>query len=88
MNNRVCNTSWSFNKKYNGKAVTDHISLFVKKGELFGLLGVNGARKTTLLKMSSCLVDPTGGHATLLGNDIRMNHEKVKEIIAVLPQEQ
>ena len=74
-------------KKYNEKTAVDNVSFSIKKGELFGLLGVNGAGKTTLIKMLSCLVAPTEGRATLLGNDVSKNQEKVKEIIAVSPQE-
>ena len=74
-------------KTYNGKNAVDHISFSIKQGELFGLLGVNGAGKTTLIKLLCGLLTPTSGHAAILGYDIKENQKKVKEIIAVSPQE-
>lgn len=74
-------------KKYNGKTVVDNLNLSIGQGELFALLGVNGAGKSTTIKMLSCLAKPTSGDAVILGNSIVSNPEKVKEIINVSPQE-
>lgn len=74
-------------KKYGSKPVVDHVSMSIYQGELFALLGVNGAGKTTLIKMLSCLTKPTSGEAFLLENSILKNPQKVKECIAVSPQE-
>lgn len=55
-----------FLKKQTTRAL-DHLTLEVKKGEIFGFLGPNGAGKTTTLKILMRLIFPTSGHATILG---------------------
>lgn len=54
---------------------------------MFSLLGVNGAGKTTVIKMLSCLTKPTEGDAFLNGNSIISNANEVKKVIGVSPQE-
>lgn len=54
---------------------------------MFALLGVNGAGKSTTIKMLSCLTEPTSGDAFLNGKSICKNTADVKEMIAVSPQE-
>ena len=53
-------------KKYGEKTAVNSLDLTVHKGELFSLLGVNGAGKKTTIKMLSCLTAPTSGDAFLL----------------------
>jgi ABC-2 type transport system ATP-binding protein len=74
-------------KKYGDLTAVDNLNLQVKQGELFALLGVNGAGKTTAIKMLSCLTRPTGGDAFLLAKSIRTDAAAVKAIIGVSPQE-
>lgn len=74
-------------KKYKDVVAVDNLSLSVQKGELFSLLGVNGAGKTTAIKMLSCLTKPTGGDAFLKGKSICKDTAAVKSLIAVSPQE-
>ncbi len=74
-------------KKYKDVTAVDDLTLSVGQGELFALLGVNGAGKTTLAKMLSCLILPTSGSAEVLGCDVIKEPEKVKEVIAISPQE-
>ncbi len=74
-------------KKYRDVVAVDNLSLCIEKGELFSLLGVNGAGKTTAVKMLSCLTQPTSGDAFLNGRSIRSDSAYVKSIIAVSPQE-
>ncbi len=74
-------------KKYKDLMAVDKLNLQVKKGELFSLLGVNGAGKTTAIKMLSCLTQPTSGDAFLNGKSICKDATAVKSIIAVSPQE-
>lgn len=77
----------SLSKKYGQKAAVDHLSLSIEEGELFALLGVNGAGKTTAIKMLSCLIKPTEGDALLLGDSIVDAPFAVKRKINVSPQE-
>ena len=74
-------------KRYKEKTAVNNLDLTVREGELYGLLGVNGAGKSTTIKMLSTLTQPTGGDAQILGNSIISDAAKVKEIINVSPQE-
>src|SRR5437016_12813746 len=60
------------------KAV-DSISFECHEGEIFGLLGANGAGKTTILRMLSTILIPTSGTASLLGHDVVKNPEGVRK---------
>ncbi len=77
----------SLTKKYKDVVAVDNLSLSVRNGELFSLLGVNGAGKTTVIKMLSCLTEPTSGDAFLNGKSICKDAAAVKSLIAVSPQE-
>ena len=55
------------------KLAVNGISLAIPTGECFGLLGVNGAGKTTVFKMLSGDITPTSGNAVLFGYDIKYN---------------
>ena len=57
---------YNLTKKYDGKIVVDDVTFSIREGELFGLLGVNGAGKTTIIKMLCGLTKPTSGAATIL----------------------
>ena len=74
-------------KKYKEKVAVNSLDLLVDRGELFALLGVNGAGKTTAIKMLSCLIKPTKGDATVFGKSIISESFEVKEMINVSPQE-
>ena len=74
-------------KRYRKLTAVDRLSLEIRQGELFSLLGVNGAGKTTAIKMLSCLTCPTGGDATVGGCSITKEPEQVKRLIGVSPQE-
>lgn len=74
-------------KKYKDKTVVNNLNLTVNKGEMYALLGVNGAGKSTTIKMLSCLIKPTNGDAELMGKSIIKDENAVKQIISVSPQE-
>ncbi len=74
-------------KKYKDVLAVDRLNLQIEQGELFALLGVNGAGKTTVVKLLSCLAKPTSGDAFVGGNSIVQNAPAVKSIIGVSPQE-
>lgn len=74
-------------KKYKELTAVDNLNLTVEQGELFSLLGVNGAGKTTAIKMLTCLTRPAGGDAFLNGYSMNENPAQVKRIIGVSPQQ-
>ena len=74
-------------KQYKNLTAVDKLSLEIQQGELFSLLGVNGAGKTTAIKMLSCLTKPTDGDAIVGGYSITKESEQVKRLIGVSPQE-
>ena len=74
-------------KQYKNLIAVDKLDLEIQQGELFSLLGVNGAGKTTVIKMLSCLTTPTAGDAFVGGYSIIREPEKVKRLIGVSPQE-
>ena len=74
-------------KRYKNLTAVNNVSLEIQQGELFSLLGVNGAGKTTIIKMLSCLTKPTDGDAFVGGFSIIKNPEQVKQVIGVSPQE-
>jgi len=74
-------------KRYKNLTAVDKLSLEIQQGELFSLLGVNGAGKTTAIKMLSCLTKPTSGDAIVGGYSITNGPVQVKRLIGVSPQE-
>ena len=74
-------------KQYKNVTAVDKLHLEIMQGELFSLLGVNGAGKTTAIKMLSCLTKPTSGEAMVGGYSIIKEPEQVKGLIGVSPQE-
>ena len=67
------------------KAV-DHVSFSVPEGSVFGLIGRNGAGKTTALRMLCGLSTPTSGKATVAGFNVYKETEKIKRNIGYMSQ--
>ncbi len=74
-------------KQYKNLTAVDKLHLEIQQGELFSLLGVNGAGKTTAIKMLSCLTKPTSGDAIVGGYSISKDADQAKRLIGVSPQE-
>ena len=74
-------------KRYKNITALDGLDLVVEQGEMMALLGVNGAGKTSAIKLLSCLATPTEGEAWLCGHSILAAADKVKRVIGVSPQE-
>ena len=74
-------------KQYKNITAVERLDLQIRQGELFSLLGVNGAGKTTVIKMLSCLTKPTRGDALVGGYSITEEPGQVKRLIGVSPQE-
>ena len=77
-----------FSHTYNGKEyVVNDISFQVKKGEIFGLLGKNGAGKTSTIKVLTTLLQPTKGKISVLGFDVTKRGQEIRKRIGVVQQE-
>ena len=74
-------------KVYDGRRVVDALTLNVAQGEFFSLLGVNGAGKTTAIRMLTGVTKPDGGDAVLMGKSVVHAPEAVKRCIGVSPQD-
>lgn len=70
-------------KSYGTRVAVNGVSLEVKKGEIFGLVGPDGAGKTTIIRMLAGLLTPTSGTLTVLG---AANPENIKEHLGYVPQ--
>ena len=77
----------SLTKDYGTNRALDKLTLTVHDGELFALLGVNGAGKTTAIKLLSCLRAPTCGNAAIYGDDIISESHQARSVLATSPQE-
>lgn len=73
-------------KKFGNFTAVDHISFDVRKGEIFGFLGANGAGKTTAMQMLCGISKPTSGKGTVAGYDILRENEKIKRNIGYMSQ--
>lgn len=73
-------------KKFGSFTAVDHISFDVRKGEIFGFLGANGAGKTTAMRILCGLSIPTSGEGTVAGFDIRTQQEEIKKHIGYMSQ--
>ena len=73
-------------KAFGSFRAVDDISFSVKRGEIFGFLGANGAGKTTAMHMLTGLNQPTSGTGTVVGYDIRTEHEQIKKHIGYMSQ--
>jgi len=73
-------------KRFQGTLAVDRLDFQVTAGEIFGLVGPDGAGKTTTLRMLAGVLTPESGSATVAGCDIRQDPEGVKARISYMPQ--
>lgn len=73
-------------KRFGTFVAVDNISFEVRKGEIFGFLGANGAGKTTAMRMLCGLSKPTSGKGSVAGFDIERQSERVKQNIGYMSQ--
>src|SRR5215470_8108849 len=73
-------------KRFGDFTAVDAISFEVKKGEIFGFLGANGAGKTTAMRMLCGLSFPTSGKASVAGFDVYKQTEHIKRNIGYMSQ--
>src|SRR3989304_6734355 len=84
-NNNVIEVE-NLTKKFGDFTAVNSITFEVKKGEIFGFLGANGAGKTTAMKMLIGISKPTSGKALVAGFDVKTNTEMVKRSIGYMSQ--
>lgn len=73
-------------RKFGGLTAVDHLDLEIPRGEIFGLVGPDGAGKTTTLRMLCGLMDPTEGQVMVAGEDVSKNVDAVKDRIGYMAQ--
>ncbi len=73
--------------RFGSVVAVDHVSLKVRRGEVFGFLGPNGAGKTTTIKILTTLLRPTSGRAEVFGFDVVSDGDKIRPRIGVVQQE-
>ncbi len=73
-------------KRYKDMEVLKSVDLEVKRGQIFALLGSNGAGKTTMVKMLTTLLKPDGGTATVNGYDVAAQPDQVRRSISLTGQ--
>jgi ABC-2 type transport system ATP-binding protein len=73
-------------RAYGSFKAVDNISFDVKKGEIFGFLGANGAGKTTAIKMLTGILEPTSGKGIVAGFNIKTQRNKLKYKIGYMSQ--
>jgi len=73
-------------RKYGDFTAVDEVSFTISPGEIVGLLGHNGAGKTTVMKMITGYLEPTGGSVTIDGRDITDDRRRIQQQIGYLPE--
>lgn len=73
-------------KRFGKIVAVDHVDLTIRRGEIYGFLGSNGAGKSTTIRMLCGLLDATEGSGYVLGHDIATEPERIKEKIGYMSQ--
>lgn len=73
-------------RRFDALTAVDHLNLSVSEGEIFGLVGPDGAGKTTTLRMLCALMNPTEGSAVVAGHDVVREPQAVKDQIGYMAQ--
>lgn len=73
-------------RRFGVVTAVDHLSFWVSRGAICGLLGRNGAGKTTVIKILTTLLPPTSGTAHVCGHDVRRDANDVRRVIGYVPQ--
>ena len=74
-------------KTYGQREAVHGVSLTVKEGEIFGLIGHNGAGKTTILRMISTILKISSGSIKIYGKDVATESDEVRKLISYLPED-
>jgi ABC-2 type transport system ATP-binding protein len=74
-------------RQFGNLVAVDRLGLDIKRGEIFGLVGPDGAGKTTTIRMLAAIMDPTEGRATVAGYDTVKEAEAIKHRIGYMAQQ-
>jgi len=85
MSDGIINTV-NLTKSFGGTVAVDHLNLDIRKGELYGLVGPDGAGKTTTMRLLTAIMDTTSGDASVAGHSILSEGELIKEKIGYMSQ--
>jgi ABC-2 type transport system ATP-binding protein len=74
-------------KRFGNTEALSQVSFRVEEGELFGLIGPDGAGKSTLMRILCTLIPPDAGNVQVLGHDVRRDFRAIREHIGYMPQQ-
>jgi len=86
MNDTIAIKTSNLTIVFNGNIAVDNLNLEVERGELFGLVGPDGAGKTTTMRLLTAIMEPTSGEAWVAGHSIIKESEMIKEKIGYMSQ--
>jgi ABC-2 type transport system ATP-binding protein len=86
MDNTVSIKVSNLTKTFGNNVAVDNLNLEIHKGELFGLVGPDGAGKTTTMRLLTAILTPTSGEAWVAGHSILKEEERIKEKIGYMSQ--
>lgn len=86
MNETLSIKTSDLTKTFDGNIAVDNLTLEIKKGELFGLVGPDGAGKTTIMRLLTATMIPSSGEAWVAGHSIVNEGERIKEKIGYMSQ--
>lgn len=72
-------------RRFGGKPVVDDLSLRIERGQAFGFIGLNGAGKTTAIRMMVGLLKPHGGKIFVAGHEIPRDRDRMKPLVGYVP---
>ena len=87
MSEEYCIQCSQLTRNFRKRLAVDQLDLAIPKGELFGLVGPDGAGKTTILRLLAGLLNVSEGQATILGYDLRKQSEPIKSKIGYMAQQ-
>src|SRR5207249_10054509 len=73
-------------RRFGHFTAVDHVSFTVNKGSIFGFLGPNGSRKSTVIRMLCGLLEPSEGRADIAGYDVTRQNDHIKTLISYISQ--
>jgi ABC-2 type transport system ATP-binding protein len=86
MTEKIAIKTNNLTKVFDKNTAVENLNIEVRKGELFGLVGPDGAGKTTVMRLLAAIMQPTSGEAWVAGHSIIHEGEKIKERIGYMSQ--